>query len=76
MKTSFSLKQGFKSLAIACLVSNINPYSEDVVKADQPVHCLREQLFGMWKFHVSGDTQTVNLFDSQELCTHRVPNKV
>jgi hypothetical protein len=23
------------------------------VKADQPVHCLRGQLYGVWNFHVS-----------------------
>ena len=57
MKDTFSLKQGFKSLAVACLVSNLNPFAvSDVVKADQPVHCLRESLFGNWKFHVSADT--------------------
>ena len=55
MKSNISLKQGFKSLAVACLLGNMNPFSDSgVVKADQPVHCLREQLFGMWKFHVSG----------------------
>ena len=77
MKTKFSIRQGFKSLAVACLVNNLNPFAEtQYVKADQPVHCLREQLFGMWRFHVSGDAQTVNLFDQQELCTHSIPNKV
>jgi len=30
----------------------------------------------MWKFHVSAESQTVNLFDQQELCTHSIPNKV
>lgn len=34
------------------------------VAADQPVHCLREQLFGHWEFHVSQDSATVNLFDT------------
>ena len=53
---------------------NINPF--DRVKADQPVHCLRESLYGEWDFHVSKESSTVNLFDTQELCTHRVPNKV
>ena len=76
MKSNISIKSGFKSLAVACLVSNLNPFSENVVKADQPVHCLREQLFGMWKFNVSGESQSVNLFDQQELCTHSIPNKV
>lgn len=77
MKSNFSLRNGFKSLAVACLVANLNPFRDSaVVKADQPVHCLREQLFGMWQFNVSAETQTVNLFDQQELCTHSLPNKV
>ena len=44
-----------KSLAVACLLYNINPFEAETVKADQPVHCLREQLFGVWNFHVSKD---------------------
>lgn len=27
--------------------------SFNTVKADQPVHCLRGQLYGVWNFHVS-----------------------
>lgn len=46
------------------------------MKADQPVHCLREQLFGVWDFHVSKDAGNVSLFDTTELCTHSVPNRV
>ena len=34
MKSKFSLKEGLKSLAVACLVNNINPYVDTVVKAD------------------------------------------
>ena len=40
------------------------------------MHCLREQLYGVWNFHVTTDKQIVNVFDTQELCTHNVPNKV
>ena len=47
-----------------------------LVKADQPVHCLRENLYGVWDFHVSQDKGTIDLFDTNELCTHEVPNKV
>ena len=36
------------SLAAACLLFNLNPFTE--VKADQPVHCLRESIFGVWNF--------------------------
>lgn len=40
--------QKIKSLAIALLIS-----SSEKVKADQPVHCLRDKAFGVWDFHVS-----------------------
>jgi hypothetical protein len=33
-----------------------------LVEADQPVHCVRENVYGMWEFHVSKDKGTVNLF--------------
>ena len=46
------------------------------VKADQPVHCLRESVYGLWQFHVSKDTANVNLFDAKEVCTHQLSNKV
>jgi hypothetical protein len=48
--------------------------SHHSVRADQPVHCLRENMYGLWDFHVSTDTQNVNLFDRKEVCTHNVPN--
>lgn len=38
-----------KSLAVLCLVNNINPF----VKADQPVHCLSDDIFGEWEFTVN-----------------------
>ena len=44
--------------------------------ADQPVHCIREELFGIWNFHVSTDKGNVNLFDTKEVCTHQVPNRI
>jgi hypothetical protein len=40
------------------------------VKADQPVHCLRESVYGEWEFYVSKDSQNVNLFEVNEVCTH------
>ena len=45
-----------------------------LVKGDQPVHCLRENLYGVWDFHVTANPQTINLFDSREVCTHNIPN--
>ena len=51
---SFSIKSGFKSLAVAFLVSNLNPFGGPTeVKADQPVHCVMENVKGTWEFHVS-----------------------
>lgn len=44
------------------------------VRADQPVHCLRESLYGVWDFHVSAQSESVNIFSTQEVCTHKVPN--
>ena len=46
------------------------------MQADQPVHCLREKLYGMWEFHVSKDINNVNLYESKEVCTHSQSNKV
>ena len=65
-----------KSLAVACLLYNINPFEKAQVKADQPVHCLREQMFGVWNFHTSKDKGKVNLFETNEICSHNIPNKV
>jgi len=47
------------------------------VKADQPVGCLRTQIHDqVWNFHVSADTETINLFEGNEVCTHQYPNRV
>lgn len=48
------------SLAVACLINNLNPFHS--VRADQPVHCLKDDVFGTWDFHVNSDINTVNLF--------------
>lgn len=45
--------------------------------ADQPVGCLRKHVHEqVWNFHISKDTQNVNLFQTNEVCTHAIPNKV
>jgi hypothetical protein len=56
------------SFAALCLLG--------LVKADQPVHCVRDKLFGEWYFHVNSDDTTVNLYQTRDLCTHAVPNKI
>jgi hypothetical protein len=57
-----------KAIALSLLLGS--------AKADQPVHCLRESVYGEWDFHVSKDSQNVNLFESKEVCTHALPNKL
>ena len=40
------------------------------VKSDQPVHCLGQEINGEWNFHISKETQAVNLYETNEVCTH------
>ena len=53
-----------------------------IAKADLPVHSISKQdpstdkLNGYWYFHVSKTVDTVNLFQTKEVCTHNIPNKV
>jgi hypothetical protein len=47
-----------------------------LVKADQPYRCVTETAKGTWDFHVSAEKQTINLFESNEACSHNLPNKV
>lgn len=46
------------------------------VKADQPVHCLRQDIYGEWTFKVSKEQDLVNLFEAKDICTHNMPNGV
>lgn len=66
-------------LAFAIIFGD-SPYdhktSSNFVRADQPVHCLRGQLYGVWNFHVSKSADKVNLFKVDEVCTHKLPNKL
>ena len=48
------LSKGLKTLAVSCLVANLSLTDTiNKVRADQPVHCLREDFFGEWIFHVT-----------------------
>lgn len=48
-----------------------------LVRADQPVNCLRQQFHDQWwTFHVSRDSEFVDLFKTEEVCTHKIPNRV
>jgi hypothetical protein len=46
------------------------------VKADQPVHCLRQSIYGEWTFYVSKEKSAVNLFEVADVCTHNMPNGI
>ena len=46
------------------------------VSADQPVHCLRQDIYGEWTFQISQTTEFVNLFEARDVCTHNLPNGV
>lgn len=61
-----------RDLAVLLLLSSSELLKP--AKADQPVHCLRENMYGVWDFHVSSDSHTVNLFEQREVCTHQIPN--
>ena len=47
-----------------------------LLSADQPVHCVNKDIYGEWTFQVSKDQQTINLFESEDICTHKMPNGV
>ena len=45
-------------------------------KADVPAKCLRANVYGgTWHFYVSQDQQTLNLYQTKEVCTHLAPNR-
>lgn len=37
---------------------------------------MRGQLYGLWHFYVSSTPELVNLYQTDEVCTHEVPNKL
>jgi hypothetical protein len=47
-----------------------------VVKCDQPVHCLRQNIYGEWTFYLSTEKSAVNLFQVRDVCTHNMPNGI
>jgi len=44
--------------------------------ADQPVHCLKNDVLGDWTFEVIADSYLPDLFGSLSVCTHELPNKL
>lgn len=47
-----------------------------LVAADQPVHCIKENVMGDWTFTVTEASTLPNLFNSESVCTHELPNKL
>jgi len=62
------------SVAVLALIGKLDLIKE--VRADQPVHCLRGQVYGMWHFYTTEHADKVNLFQIDEVCTHKLPNKL
>jgi hypothetical protein len=44
--------------------------------ADQPVHCYKDLVLGKWNFKITRDSALPNLFNSESVCTHELPNKL
>lgn len=55
LKVSGGMKSYSHLMVVALLLQSFNyqQSTSPVVMADQPVHCLRGQLYGVWNFHVS-----------------------
>ena len=45
-------------------------------KTDQPVHCVKSQIAGEWRLHVSKEEAIINLFETADVCTHTLPNRL
>lgn len=54
MQKLFSKSIVFGSLYLA---------EKQAVKADQPVHCLRQDIYGDWTFKVGKEAEVVDLFE-------------
>jgi hypothetical protein len=46
--------------------------------ADLPISCPKESTAAgsTWTFHLNNERKKVSVYDSQELCTHQLPNAV
>jgi hypothetical protein len=44
--------------------------------ADQPVHCYEDNVIGDWTFEITQKSTLPNLFKSEEVCSHQLPNKL
>lgn len=61
----------FKSFATAAVAAIFG-----LSKADQPVHCLRTEVEGIWEFEISADNPAFDIYDTHSVCTHLLPNKL
>ena len=64
------------ALTSSLLLLSGDKKSSMVARADQPVHCLRQDIYGDWTFKVSKDANTVDLFEQSNVCSHNLPNGV
>ena len=51
------------------------------IVADQPIKCPKSggdvnYIGQVWTFHSSSHSDSVNLYDTKEVCGHQLPNKV
>jgi hypothetical protein len=44
--------------------------------ADQPVHCIKDNVIGDWTFEVTRNAILPDIFQSHTICTHELPNKL
>jgi len=44
--------------------------------ADQPVHCYEDLVVGDWEFEITERATLPDLFKSEEVCSHELPNKL
>ncbi|TNV80537.1 hypothetical protein FGO68_gene13534 [Halteria grandinella] len=44
--------------------------------ADQPVHCLKNEILGTWVFRATKDSFAVDLHYAKAVCTHLQPNRL
>ena len=62
-------------------VSLIFIFNDNLILADQPVKCKKKggsinYVGGTWTFHATPEPQTVNLYETMEVCGHNKPNSI
>ena len=65
-----------KLFSKSIVIGSLYLAEKKAVKADQPVHCLRQDIYGEWTFKVSKEADVVDLFEQSNVCSHNMPNGV